>query len=322
MMKRKLKSKIESIIKSKKINVFLLFLTLSFMILVLTKLSKNYTNTITFNINKVNVPEEQVVLSDSNQQLSITLKTYGFKLLKYYFKQPSIDIDFSNDVNKNDTVYEWNKSIGYSKLYSQFDKSIEIVNIHPSAISFRYDVNAIKMVPVKLNVNIKFKSGYDLIGAYILQPDSIRIIGPYMLVSEIDVIETDTIIFDQIKSDILKTVSLKLPNKNDDIKFSNDKLLVKGTVVKYTEGVLSIPVIVKNVPDSIKIKYFPKVIDVSYYTSLIDFNSIKAKDFKIECDFKTITNDNSFLAPELIQQPEGVKNVRIKQKRIEFIITE
>jgi len=321
-MKHKLKSKIESFVKSKKINVFLLFLFLSFMILVLTKLSRNYTNTITFSINKINIPEEHIVLNDTNQKLNITIKTYGFKLLKYYFKQPTIDIDFLIDVDKYDTVYTWNKSKGYSKLNSQFDKNVELVNINPNTLSFRYDVNSIKMVPIKLSADIKFSPGYDLLGTYILQPDSIRVIGPKILVSEIDVIETDTIKFNQIKSDILETVFLKLPNTNQDIKFSNNKVLVKGAVVKYTEGVLNIPVIVKNVPNSIKIKYFPKVVGVSYYTSLVDFNSITEKDFKVECDFSTITSDNFFLAPEITQKPEAVKNVRIKQKRIEFIITE
>lgn len=321
-MKRKLKSKIESFIKSKKINIFLLFLTLSFIILVLTKLSKNYTNTITFTINKVNIPEEHIVLSDTNQKLNITIKTYGFKLLKYYFKKPSITIDFLNDVDKKDAVYTWEKSKGYSKLHSQFDKNIELVNITPSVLSFRYDVNAIKMVPVNLNSTIKFSPGYDLLGDYLLQPDSIQLIGPKMLVSGIEFMETDTIIFNQIKSDILKTVSLKLPENSEDIKFSNTNVLVTGTVVKYTEGVLNIPVMVKNIPESIKIKYFPKVVGVTFYTSLSDFNSITTKDFKVECDFSTITSDNSFLSPEIIQKPEAVKNVRIKQKRIEFIITE
>src|SRR5690606_41420715 len=79
--------------KSKKINVFLLFVLLSFVVLLFLKLSNTYTNTITFKISKIKVPEGHLVLNDNSHELHITIRAHGFNLLKYYFNEPEITID-------------------------------------------------------------------------------------------------------------------------------------------------------------------------------------------------------------------------------------
>ena len=70
-MIKKVKSKIQLAVKSRKINVFMLFLALSFVILILTKLSKDYTNTFIFNVERINVPEEEI-------ELRVTPKLDGY----------------------------------------------------------------------------------------------------------------------------------------------------------------------------------------------------------------------------------------------------
>ena len=73
-MIKKLRTQILASIKSRKINIFLLFLLMSFLILIFSKLSKNYTNTLAFKIEKINVPEEKVILNNSDSILNVTLK--------------------------------------------------------------------------------------------------------------------------------------------------------------------------------------------------------------------------------------------------------
>ena len=140
--------------------MFLLFLLLAFVILMFTKLSKKYTNTFVFKIEKINVPQEDIILNDSIP-LNITLKTNGFKWFSYYFSKPKIKIDFSKDVTKKDSVFIWNKSRAYL-ANTQFDKNVEVLNISPETLLFRYGINMVKKVPVKLNSNIKYGLGFDV----------------------------------------------------------------------------------------------------------------------------------------------------------------
>ncbi|MGY0392111.1 CdaR family protein [Bizionia sp. KMM 8389] len=286
------------------------------------KLSNTYTNTIAFKIDKRNVPEDAVIYDDSLNELQISLKTTGFNLLKYYFNTPKVKVNFSENITKTETKFIWNKHSAFLDVLSQFDEHIEVVNITPDTLIFKYDVNAIKMVPIELNSDINYAIGYDVLDAFKLTPDSIKIIGPEVLVSAIDFIETDTLKLKGVKSDFSTSIGLKLPNANQELKFSNSQVQVEAQVAKFTEGKLKIPVTVVNIPEGINVKYYPKKINVSYYTSLANYNSISASDFEIICDFNELSKNQSFLIPRITKQPSVLRHVKLNQDQIEYIITE
>ncbi len=318
-MIKTIKSKIISSFRSKRINVFFLFLLSAFIILILTKLSKPHTNTMVFEIEMHNIPDENIILNDS-VTMAITLKTHGFKWLKYFVTQPKVVIDFSKDVYKREQAFVWNKSKSYLNN-TQFDKQVEILNITPDTLLFRYDENLVKKVPVKLNGEVRYSPGFSTSEAPFLEPDSIEIIGPNNIVSQIEVIESEPVILENVRTDIMETIALQLPDTLSDLKFDNTHVILKATVEKFTEGMFKIPIEVINVPEGIQLKYFPKDVNVSYYVSLNKFNDITSKEFKVVCDYGKIINDQSFLVPELIEQPKDIKHIKLNHKRIEFIIT-
>ena len=155
---------------------------------------------------------------------------------------------------------------------------------------------------------------------YVLQPDSVVVVGAKDLVSKVNFVETEKVVLSDVKKNLLETVQLKIPKKTNNLTFSNENVILKAKVEKFTEGALKIPVNVINVPESINLKYFPKEVSVSYYVSLSNFNSILAKDFKVVCDYNKVVNNQPLLVPEIERFPKLVKNVKIKQQRIEFII--
>ncbi|ALJ06881.1 hypothetical protein APS56_16410 [Pseudalgibacter alginicilyticus] len=316
-----LKSKIIREFEKGKINVFLLFLLLSFTILIFTKLSKQYTNTIVFKINKIHVPDEVVILNDADANLHITLKTHGFGWLKYYLKQPTITIDFAEEVSKTPTKFIWQKSKVYLNN-TQFGKQEEILNISPDTLLFNYDNNMVKKVPVILNSNIQFSPGFDVFDDLETNPDSVVVIGAEEIVTKIKHIETELLTLNDVKGEIKKWVALKLPQKNNELKFSDKSVLLKANVERFTEGVLKLPINILNIPEGLSLNYFPKTVNVTFYTSLDNFKGITPKDFKVECDFGNVSQSQSFLVPKLVKEPKAVKNARLNEQRIEFIIKE
>lgn len=322
-MIKNLKKRILSAVKSKRINVFLLFVGLSFVTLLILKLSSNYTKTIAFNVAKQHIPEAYVIVNDSNHVLNITLKTSGFNLLKYYMSKPSVAIDFKNNIIKTDSLFIWSKSAFFSKITEQFDKDVELMNMTPDTLKFQFDKHEVKSVPIKLNASISFSPGYDLFKPVTLTPDSLRIIGPRTLVEAIKVIETDSVKLTQIKSNQQIKAALKLPeNTEKNLIFSNNKTTVTIEVDKFTEGHLNIPVNIINVPENITLKYFPKRVSVSYYTSLTNFNKVKPKDFLVVCDYSQVGEKQAFLKPKITKLSEYVRHAKVDQKQIEFIIVE
>lgn len=316
----RLRKQILSLIESRKINVFLLFLLMSFSILMFTKLSKNYTNTLAFKIEKINVPEEKVILNNSDSIVNVTLKTHGFKWFKYYLGRPTLTVDFSKDVAENNAVFICDNSNLEFIANRALTNQVELIKVSPKRLEFNFDVNLVKKVPVVLKSNIIFTQGFNISESYKLQPDSIKVIGPHSIAKKIEYVETEAVNLEDVKTNINRKVSLK--KLDNELKLSTQSITLTAVVEKFTEGTLKIPVTISNVPEGISLKYFPKEVNISFYTSLARFNQVKAKDFRVVCDYSKVTENQSFFIPELVKRSTLVKTAKLNQQRIEFIILE
>jgi len=263
--------------------------------------------------------ENFVILKDSTHKLDITLRTYGFKLLRYYMSKPTVTIDLQ-ELDRKNNHYIWTNIRGMAHLNSQFDENVKIMAVKPDSVILKFDRNNVKMVPVQLNSDVIFKPGYDLSENYTLIPDSVKIMGPKILLDSISAIQTQVLSAKDIKSDLELSLPLILPDSSENLVYSHKKITVKGKVDKFTEGTIDVPVDIINVPKDISINYFPKEISISYYTSLTNFSAISRKDFIVECDYNDLIEGRTYLEPVIIKYPEKVKNVRLNNKRVEFII--
>ncbi|MGM5471048.1 YbbR-like domain-containing protein [Flavobacteriaceae bacterium LMO-SS05] len=319
-MLTKLKSKVLRSIKNKKLNVFGLFLILTFAFLALTKLSKKYTENIALDFTYVNLPEQRVITLDSSPKCYAVVSDYGFNLLSYHFKKHSIQIDFSKDAFVKDSHYVWVTRKNRYKINAQLGAALEVISIEPDTIIFPFETLFAKKVPVVLNSKISFKSGYDTLNNYSVKPDSVNVIGTVSEVSQVTRVETEVLNLKDVSSPINKELFLKKLDKSN-LKFSTKSVNVSAKVEKFTEGTLEVPISIVNKPLDVSINYFPKTIKVYYYVSLNNYKNIKPLDFKVECDFSEIANTNTtFFTPKLVKTPELVKNVRMKQNKVEFIL--
>lgn len=306
--------------KSGKLNIFFLFLALSFMFLLLTKLTREYTKTIVFNANPVHAKENYVILEDTTHKFDVTLRTNGFRLIKYYLSTPSIEVDLQ-DMDVVGNHYIWTKNKGISGINSQFNENIELIAVNPDSMSFQFDVNTIKTVPINLKSDVTFVPGYDVSGGLKLHPDSIKIIGPKVMIDTIHIIKTEEFKLENINTDIDSELNLVLPDSSESITYSHKKIKVTGHVEKFTEGEVEVPIDLVNAPKDAEVIYFPKTVNVTYYTSLGNYKNINKNDFIVECDFKDLDTNATYLQAKLVKYPEHIKNVRLVQKQIDFIIT-
>lgn len=91
-------------------------------------------------------------------------------------------------------------------------------------------------------------------------------------------------------------------------------------VTKFTEGNVQVPIELTNVPDGMNVVIFPKETRLFFQVNLSDFNKVTASDFRVVANFKNIRENQDFLIPEVIQKPEFTTNIRINEKKIQFII--
>lgn len=320
-MVNNIKSKLSKSIKSKRLHVFGLFFLISFLILVVTKLSETYVETIPFSITYKNLPETNVIMLDSLPKLNVTVSTHGFNLMSYFFHNKTYELDFENSTYIKDKSYVWLAEKGTYNLKEQLGNAVKIVSVKPDTLRLPFGTMNVKKVPIVLDSKINFSSGYDTLEGIDLEPDSVKVIGAEEELLKIEHIKTKPLRLDKVKSNVDVTIGLDFENESNRLKISEDKVAVKAIVEKFTEGNFEIPVTITNVPKDIEINYFPKQIKVSYYVSLKDYNEVNLNDFKIECNYKdAITSGNSFFKPELIVHSEKIKSSKMKQNKVEYII--
>ena len=319
-MIKKMKHMKSNGVKGKRLNVFVLFLFLSFLISLLSKLSNTYTQTLQFELQPTLLKSNEVLVSKDAKKINVTISGKGFSLLKYYIETRTIDVDFSQ-LKKDNAHYFWTERSQLENVINHFDSKITVKSINPDTLLFSYDRQFIKKIPVEVSVNTRFAVGFDLVNPFRSVPDSITLMGPESLVKTISTIKTKILDLTDVNANIDREVDLDIPIALDQLSYSQQTVSVRGEVEKFTEGSFSVPVNIVNVPDNLTLNFFPKEITVIFYASLKAYNSIDASHFSVECDFNTLTAENKYLNPVLVKQPTTVKTAKLKGTEFEYVIT-
>jgi hypothetical protein len=290
---------------------------------VFAKLSKTYVDTIAFHVSYENVPEQHSISSNHDSIINVKVRSYGFNLLSHNFFKHTIKVNFKKETRQLGNKYIWDTNKGFSKINSQLGSKFELLSIEPDSLLFPFEIMTIKKVPVKLDAEINYAAGYDLLDNLIIQPDSVKVIGPKNVVENISRIKTKNIKLKDVNIAIDEQLELVIDKSMENVKLNRYKVKLSGSVDKFTEGTFEVPVSIVNLPSNIKINYFPKTVLVSYYVSLENYNKVKALDFIINCDYAEVKDqDRTFFTPRLVTKPSIVKSAKMKQNKVEFIILE
>jgi len=307
-------------IRAKRLNVFLLFLALAFVISMLSKLSSPRMHTLQFELQPLKLPPQELLVQDPLPKVDVTITTNGFNLLKIAFQKLLLKIDFST-LQKDDKAYYWNESEHRSKLAQFFGANTTLESIRPTSLTFNYATQFVKKVPVFINIEPNFVIGYDLETPLKSHPDSIAIVGPKKYLENINKVSTKNITLNDVQKDIETTVDLDVSNYPAYLKFSKTKVLLTGKVDKFTEGKIAVPVQLVNLPKNLTLSIFPKEIPVVFYTSLSAYNSIERNDFRIECDYNSLDLSSNVMIPKLVLYPKSAKTAELQINSLEYVIT-
>ena len=304
-----------NIFNYKTLNNFLIFLLISILFSTIVKLTKVHTKSISYKINLTDIPDDKIITNQSVDSIKITVSSFGFDFVKYYLSDQAINIS-SKDIFDNSKSYVITQLNSYSQIDNFITPKFELISINIDSLFFNYDRLKTKNVPVVLNSSINFSQGFDYFENFTIIPDSISVIGPELVLESINTITTKKLILDNLKSSINENLLLDIQYTN--LKYSNKSVMLFIDVEKSTESVLDIPVSIINVPKDIKLNYYPKMIKISFTVSLDNYQKYSSKDFKIICDFNQISLDGK-LTPEVINQPNLIKNLRLINNEIQYV---
>ena len=309
-------------LKTKRFNVFVLFFVIAFSILIITKLSASYSNSVLFRVNLLSVPKDIVLTNPEDLQLNVTMEATGFSWLNIVFTKPVIDLNLDNDFYLKEKRYHNKAEETIKVLSKQLSNRFNKITIPGANLMVNFDKLSSKLVPVNSRFTLNFEDGFNTNQPIKTSPDSVKIIGPQSILDNVLFINTEASIFQKINSSLKETIALDIDSLSISLNVSQKNVDLNVNVETFTEGEVKIPIIINNLPANTAITFFPKEATVNYYVPLSIYNSVAIKDFRVICNYENISSSGKLLFPELeILNPE-IKTARIKEPNIDFIITQ
>lgn len=298
-------------------NSFLFFLFFAIVIWIFVQFSKQYSEVIEIPVEYVNVPPDKLLLNNP-ENLQLRVEENGFTVAWFSLFAPSLHIDLSKaEMNNGNLVYDLVDN--RAELQSQLELDLDENQFLKEALVVNYEQKQEKRLPVIFRSNIAYAAGYSAVNNLSFTPDSIRVSGPDNILDTLSSLVTKPLSLSRVKNDQEGTVYLDttaLPN----VTFYQNRVRYSLDVEKFTEGKVQVPIEVINVPRGLNVVIFPKEVVLFFQVNLKDFNKVTASDFRVVVDFNNVRGEQDFLIPEVIKKPDFTSNLRLNEKRIQFII--
>lgn len=319
MLKLNTDKKQKRIIKNKNIRMFLFFVLLSFIFWLLINLSKVYIRNANVSVTYYNLPKSKIITKAPKKNIKFELKTGGFKFLTYHLDNPNIKFNLSHLHHLKKNLYYYLPNNHLRELQLQFSSDVELLSVATDTIYVELASLATKKVKVIPNLNIEFKIGYNLEAPIIVNPDSVKIVGPKSILDTLNYIKTVPLNLKGVSNNFIEKIQLY--NLNNKLNLKQKEVTLNVKVSKFTETSINVQFNVINVPKGYKINTIPKEVSLKYQVSLNNFNKVSKNMFKVVCNFsKTLKDSLNFLVPELVLKPDFVNSVQIIPNKIEYLL--
>ncbi|MFD1096533.1 CdaR family protein [Salegentibacter chungangensis] len=305
--------------KKGNLKTFSFFLIFSAVIWVFVQFSKEYTQVVQIPVKYVNAPLDKSISEDKPRFLELRLQDNGFVIF-WDFKifKPSLSIDLSTALEKNGQliyVLENHRDTIAEQLGIDFEKSRFLTD----EIVIDFQLKKEKKIAVIPQTELSYAVGYSAGERVSIDPDSIKVSGPENVIDTISRVKTLPLILNNISKDLSGEIALDTTNLGM-LSFYKNKVKYSQKVEKFTEGKMKIDVEVLNVPPEINLVIFPKEVVVYYQVNLEDYEKVNASDFEVICDYASLQRGDDFMIAEIVKKPDYVNNLRLNERKIQFII--
>ncbi|MCE2611928.1 hypothetical protein LVD13_03015 [Flavobacteriaceae bacterium D16] len=306
-------------VDKRKMQIFLVFLFCSFLIWLISKLSETYTERTTFEIVYVSVPDSLLLTSSSKGTLSTRIQTSGFQMLSSGFRSNQIAIDVSKFRQRGGRYYI--SPADYRRqMEQQLSGSIQLQDIDRDTLFLELYELVSRKVPVKPNLNISLAQNYMMKGPVEVLPDSVLLRGPENQLAAIMEVRTELLELNELEQNFSREIPLLIPEEWESINLDISMVNLKGTVFRFSEKMISIPVSVLNLPENTELKIFPNTVEILCRAELETLKELQPNQFSIAVDYKDMREGIKTLPVKIEQQPAFVQSVQLMNDQVEFLL--
>jgi len=309
---------------NQRVVIFSFFLLVATIIWYLSKLSHEYSTTLSYPIRFVNFPKGKIMVGEPPRKVSLRVKAYGYTLLRMQMSAAlnPIEFDFTK-LPLRSTDGSFSKqfiltSRARNSIVSQFGNDVQIENVEPDSLYFEFAYVVEKSVFVEPAVKVEFDRQFMLSEPISIEPKSIIISGPKSILDTISKVQTRPVKLSKLNRRVEKNLSIAPIYQ---VNFSERNVLLTVPVEKFTELTLKIPIDVENVPDDIKLLIVPMAIEVKCNVVLSKYFNIKPTLFRAVVNYTDIDQSlTNKLKVNITRKPESIKLSDFEPKYIEYYI--
>lgn len=304
--------------KRSSIKTFSFFLIFSAIVWVLVQFSKTYTQLIEIPVNYTNAPLDKSISEDKPDHIDLQLQDNGFSIYYYKIFNPKLNVDLSEAKEiDNKLVYSLQNHL--SEIEQQIKVDFENSLIVQEEIVIPFQFKKEKMLKVEPRIEISYAVGYSAENPVRLEPDSVKVSGPEEIIDSLSTVFTREIKLNKVNDDLNGDVSIDTSGLGA-LSFYENSVKYYQKVDKFTEGSAEISVEVVNVPEDLNLAFFPKSVIVYYQVNLKQFESVSAADFRIVCNYNDVKPGDDYMIAQIVEKPGFINNVRLNERRIQFVI--
>lgn len=313
---RKLVGFLQEVVKNGDSLVFLLFLALTFFFWISKKMSESFLMNVDYRIELTGIDDDIRVVTPVTSPVRVTISGQGAALWAERRKDRVINVNADRFACSSSGRHVMSSQMLRDSLSVMLPSSLTIGDIHPDTIRF----SSVKVKNVTLPV--KFAGGITDDDRYSAE----RIyISPERVMASVDVDVADTVFYVYTEPAVIDVhsdtteVRLKLM-PGPGVVVGEDAVTVGVVSSQYTEKSVEVPVSVRNMPAGMMLRVFPSKVKVMFLVSLTDFDNVKARDFRVAVDYRSIDKSTDRVEPVLVDSPMGVRNVKIQPQVLNYLL--
>ena len=309
---------------NRRVLFFFFFLLLSILFWFLTALNKEYVTSISYPVRYIRFPEDKVLVNDIPDRLELNVNASGFTLLRYQLKSRLTPIIFDvnsfspNNFRNDPSSFYILSSFAKEGISMQLSSEIKILDIRPDSLIFRFAERVEKQVPVNLRLSLSFEKQFMQVGPCLLEPDSVTLSGPEVIIDSIYAVETEELVMNGVNESFDLEMKIRPINKVDP---DPVEIWLQVPVEKFTEANLQLPIEVVNLPDSLILRTFPGVVNITCQVGLSAYETLNEHLFRAIVDYADAgTMLGSKLQVNLVRVPDYIQSLNYTPKSVEYIL--
>lgn len=277
--------------------------------------TQTYSTSFDIPVKLSNFPKSLQLSSEFPKEIRVLATGIGIDLMLQRWNPPNdtLNIDFRRFEDKRSFVSREN----YGLIDQALRPGLRTVFAFPDSISLSYARKSNKHVPVVLDIELNLPPSYRNVGKLAPLKDTVLVVGPKDSLDRITEWRTA-----RYRTPLLtRQQDLYVPlDTVPPFEVIPDKVVVPVNPVPFTEGTVSLPIRLTNVPRNTEVHLTPDSVRLKYLVPLSAFDEVRDTDFRLEVDFPEIDTRSDYVIPELVRKPKDVEIVGLTPLRMNYLI--